>query len=142
MGDSNWWVDVFGLSNKNTILFTDLGGLTLEVKNIQDISHLSTSQLEYMAKNGVAGLTKADGIKQVIILHHQKQQNSGPIIEMPSKAHKNGNKKQHPYFPDPHPTEKVDRERFDKWKVEYWKFRANEELEKQKQNDNSCTQKK
>ncbi len=62
----------------------------------------------------------------------------GPIIEMPRSTHKNSNKKQHPFFPNPNPTDKVDRARFDTWKKEYWKDRANKELGKRKGNKIKC----
>jgi hypothetical protein len=41
-----------------------------------------------------------------------------------------GNKKQHPFFPKPNPKDPVDRARFDEWRKEYWKDRAQKELHK------------
>jgi RHS repeat-associated protein len=128
--DSNTWVDVFGLSE----IFTSSNGLSLEVKNVQDLGHLSDKQLQtlYHANNNPKGFGKSpvNAKGETIVLHHQKQMNSGPIIEMPRSAHDLGNKKQHPFFPKPHPTDPVDRPKFDEWRKEYWKSRAETELNK------------
>ncbi|MEM0942230.1 MAG: RHS repeat-associated core domain-containing protein, partial [Bacteroidota bacterium] len=133
VANSRIQIDPFGLMAKPSSFFTDSGGLTLKVKNQQDLSHMSDSQLRYMSENGVAGTTMGGNRgRQTIVLHHQGQQNGGPIIEMPKSTHRNINKKQHPHFPNPHPTDKVDRLRFDDWKKEYWKDRANKEMEKRK----------
>ncbi|MCL5247594.1 hypothetical protein M4I21_17370 [Cellulophaga sp. 20_2_10] len=130
VSDSNSWVDVFGLSE----IFTASNGLSLEVKNVQDLGHLDVKELEtiYHANNNPKGFGKSpiNAKGETIILHHQKQMNSGPIIEMPRSAHDLGNKKQHPFFPKPHPTDKVDRVKFDEWRKEYWKNRAEIELNK------------
>ena len=132
--DSTTWIDPFGLMAKPSSFFTDSGGLTLEVKNQQDLSHLDSKDLTklYHANNNPKGLGKSpwNAKDETIILHHQKQKNLGPIIEMPKSAHDLGNKKQHPYFPKPHPTDKVDRPRFDQWRKEYWKDRIEKEMKK------------
>lgn len=38
-------IDVFGLSGGTSTVFTSSDGLTLQVKNIQDLSHLSDKEL-------------------------------------------------------------------------------------------------
>jgi uncharacterized protein RhaS with RHS repeats len=70
--DPNYWLDEFGL--KGGTPFTDSKGLTLEVKNQQDLGHMSDAQLKYMKKEGVAGTTKGGRTSgsEKIILHHQK----------------------------------------------------------------------
>ena len=131
--DLNSWVDSFGLEN---IIFTSSDGFTLEVRNVQDLSHLSNREILdiYHANNNPKGYGKspkhANG--DTIILHHQKQNHLGPVIEMPNSGHVRGlgNKKIHPYFPNPHPTNPVDRDVFNNWKKEYWKYRAETEIKK------------
>jgi len=58
-----------------------------------------------------------DGVE--IRLHHHKQQNSGPIIEMTFSEHKN-----HKLHGFKHKSE-IDRNEFNKWKRKYWHERAN-----------------
>ena len=132
INDSLILIDVFGLSGGPSTVFTSSDCLTLQVKNIQDLSHLSDKELTkiYHANNNPKGPGKSpiNAKGETIILHHQKQQNIGPIIEMPRSAHNLGNKKQHPFFPKPHPLDPVDRARFDQWRKEYWKDRAEKEL--------------
>jgi len=117
INDSLILIDVFGLSGGPSTVFTSSDGLTLQVKNIQDLSHLSDKELTkiYHANNNPKGSGKSpiNAKGETIILHHQKQQNIGPIIEMPRSAHNLGNKKQHPFFPKPRPLDPVDRARFD-----------------------------
>jgi hypothetical protein len=130
VGDPNTWVDEFGLSGGTP--FTDSKGLTLNVKNQQDISHMSVAQLEYMKEHGVAGTTKggrASGTEK-IVLHHQKQNPAGPIIELPKSKHDLGNKKQHPFGNKKGGGVGKDRPDFDNWRKEYWKSRADAELNK------------
>jgi uncharacterized protein RhaS with RHS repeats len=95
--DPNSWIDAFGL--KGGTPFTDSKRLTLEVKNQQDLGHMSNAQLEYMKREGVAGTTKGKRVSgsEKIILHHQKQNPAGLVIEMPVSKHDVGNKKQHPF---------------------------------------------
>ena len=52
-----------------------------------------------MAEEGVSGTTKGGRVKgsEPIILHHQKQNPEGPIIELPKSKHDLGNKKMHPF---------------------------------------------
>lgn len=67
-----------------------------------------------------------------IILHHQKQRPTGPIIEMPRSKHSIGNKSQHPYGnkKDAGVGSGEVRGDFNNWRLEYWKNRAKEELTK------------
>ena len=115
--DLNALVDPLGLMAKPSSFFTDSGGLTLQVKNQQNLSHLKVDDLTdlYHANNNPKGPGKSpwNANGETIILHHQKQKNLEPIIEMPRSAHDLKNKKQHPYWPKSHPTDKVDRVRFD-----------------------------
>ena len=131
----NYWLDEFGL-NKG-IPFTDSNGLTLEVINQQDLSHMSVNQLEYMKKEGVAGTTKGGRTcgTEKIVLHHQKQNPSGPIIEMPVSKHSIGNKKQHPFGNKKGTGVGQNRLDFNNWRKEYWQNRARQELKKRKKSN-------
>ncbi|WP_303109247.1 HNH/ENDO VII family nuclease [Kingella sp. (in: b-proteobacteria)] len=65
-------------------------------------------------------------------MHHQKQNPNGPIIELPRSKHSLSNKKQHPFGNQKGKGVGSGKNRhdFDLWRVEYWKFRAEEELGK------------
>ena len=111
------------LSQKNRLEFDGL-----EVKAVRDLSHLSQGTLEAMAKLGFAA-TDQKGNK--LILHHRLQNPNGQIIEMPAKNHKIGNPRQHPNgnqkgqgIGDSARTD------FNKWREDYWRARAQEELDK------------
>ena len=131
--DTNGWIDALGLAGTTT--FTSSDGLTLDVKNVQDLSRvngkgMTNAELDYMAKNGTSGRIPKHG---KLDLHHQKQNPQGPIIEIPAKYHSIGNKKQHP-----NGSKKggglsdTDRILFNKWRTEYWKMRAQKEIETRK----------
>jgi len=136
--DTTSWLDEFGLSGKG-IPFTDSKGLTLEVKNPQDLSHMSEGTLKVMEEEGFAGSTRGGRLSgsEKIVLHHQKQNPNGPIIELPASKHKLGNKKQHPFGNKKGAGVGQERSGFDNWRVEYWKDRATKELERRK--IKSCT---
>ena len=130
--DSNIWIDEFGLEGGTP--FTDSKGLTLEVKNQQNLGHMSEAQLEYMKENGVAGTTKGGRTSgtEKIILHHQKQNPLGPIIELPVSKHDLGNKSLHPFGNKKGAGVGQVRGDFDNWRKEYWKERADAELKARK----------
>jgi RHS repeat-associated protein len=132
VSDPNIWVDELGLSPG--IPFTDSKGLTLEVKNQQDLGHMSDAQLEYMKEHGVAGTTKGGRVSgtEKIVLHHQKQNPSGPIIELPKSKHDLGNKKMHPHGNKKGAGVGKSRADFDNWRKEYWQHRADNELKSRK----------
>ena len=128
------WLDPWGLAkrSKKGEIFTDSKGLSLEVRNPQDLSHMSESTLRYMAEEGVSGTTKGGRVKgsEPIILHHQKQNPEGPIIELPKSKHDLGNKKMHPFGNQKGKgvgNGSVRRD-FGNWRREYWKYRARKEL--------------
>ena len=60
------WLDPWGLAkrSKKGEIFTDSKGLSLEVRNLQDLSHMSESTLTYMAEEGVSDTTKGGRIKE------------------------------------------------------------------------------
>ena len=59
------WLDPWGLAkrSKKGEIFTDSKGLSLEVRNPQDLSHMSECTLRYMAEEGVSGTTKGGRVK-------------------------------------------------------------------------------
>ena len=54
------WRDPWGVAkrSKKGEIFADSKGLSLEVRNPQDLSHMSECTLRYMAEEGVSGTTK------------------------------------------------------------------------------------
>ena len=90
------------------------------------IKRFDDSTLGAMAQKGFAPRT-INGDK--IVLHHHRQNPAGPIIEMPAPNHSIGNAKQHPFgnqkgkglTPE-------QRDAFNKTRVDYWKQRATDEL--------------
>lgn len=108
---------------KNRVTFQGM-----EVRAVRDLSHVSDSTLQAMAKRGFAGKT-ADG--ESIVLHHHLQNPDGFIVELPASKHSIGNVNQHPYGNAKGAgltTEQ--RTAFDNWRVDYWKARAQAELQK------------
>ncbi|MFJ1435370.1 HNH/ENDO VII family nuclease [Capnocytophaga canimorsus] len=71
-------------------------------------------------------------------LHHSRQQGKGPLFELSESTHlhttnENGRKALHPFLPNKHPFDEVNRIAFNKVdKPEYWKQRAKAELEARK----------
>lgn len=49
--------------SKKGEIFADSKGLSLEVRNSQDLSHISECALRYMAEEGVSGTTKGGRVK-------------------------------------------------------------------------------
>jgi RHS repeat-associated protein len=135
--DVNSWIDELGLSS-NSITFTDSSGLTLQVSGYTNLSHMSDEQLSalYHANNNALngkgfGLSGIDKQGNTIVLHHYKQNPSGPIIAIPAKHHDkpHTNPGQHPFGKKKGggltPDERV---AFNRWKQEYWKNQAETEL--------------
>jgi len=130
------WVDTLGLSGTpidksfpgGRTTFTSSDGLTLEVRAVRDLSHVKTGTLEAMSKHGFA---PKDVNGEGLVLHHHQQRAAGPIIELPANKHSIWNKAQHPHgnakgkglTPE-------ERDLFNKWRTEYWKQRAENELQK------------
>ncbi|WP_405101014.1 HNH/ENDO VII family nuclease [Oceanobacillus sp. FSL H7-0719] len=99
-----------------------------EVKAQRSLSHMSDKQLIYSFKKGYS---PKDGANDTIVLHHHEQKVEGPIIEMPSRYHDLGNKKQHPFGNSGGVGSGEARIEFNKWRKEYWKARyANEMIKR------------
>lgn len=98
-----------------------------------------------MQKEGVAGTTKGGRLKgsEPIVLHHQKQNVNGPIIEMPASKHRAGlgNKKMHPHGNKKGAGVGSVRPDFNNWRKEYWKNRATEELNHRKKSNGKAKNK-
>ncbi|KAF0822529.1 hypothetical protein KIS1582_3676 [Cytobacillus firmus] len=99
-----------------------------EVKAQRSISHMSDKQLIYSFKKGYS---PKDGANDTIVLHHHEQKVEGPIIEMPSRYHDLGNKRQHPFGNSGGVGSGEARLEFNNWRKEYWKARyANEMIKR------------
>ena len=57
------WLDPWGVAkqSKKGEIFADSKGLSLGVRNPQELSHISECTLRYMAEEGVSGTTKGKG---------------------------------------------------------------------------------
>jgi hypothetical protein len=99
----------------------------LEVRAVRDLDHLSVGTLRAMQKYGFAA---RDSNGNSLVLHHHQQNPMGPIIEMPASNHNIGNAAQHP-FGNTKGMGLTPQERlaFDQWRVDYWKWRATQELQ-------------
>ena len=141
------WCDPLGLKGSPTdkafprgrTNFTSSNGVSLEVRAVRDLGHIEDEDLSaiWHANNNKIergrgyGLSPKDVNGETIVLHHHRQQVGGPIIEMPSSKHKIGNKAQHPNgsvkgggIGD------EARASFDDWRAEYWRHRAELEMQK------------
>ena len=103
----------------------------LEIRAVRSLAHVSEGTLKAMAQKGFAATTKNG---DAIVLHHLNQNPAGPIVEMPARNHSISNAVQHPggnakgsgLTPE-------QRKAFAKWREEYWKARAKDELERRTQ---------
>ena len=86
------------------------------------------------ALRGDSPLINKNGKWEPVHLHHSRQRGKGPLFELSESTHlyttnQNGRKALHPYSPNKHPFDEVDRTAFNNVdKPEYWKQRAESEL--------------
>lgn len=100
----------------------------MEVRAVRDLGHVDDSTLAAMAEKGFATRTINGG---KIVLHHHQQNPSGFIVEMPSKNHNIWNTNQHPFGNTPSAGLSAEqRAAFDAWRRDYWKTRANAEIQR------------
>lgn len=99
----------------------------VEVRAVRDLGHVDTSTLQAMQKYGFAA---KDGAGSSLVMHHHRQNPAGPIIEMPAGNHSIGKATQHPFGNTKGsgltPQQRAE---FDQWRVDYWKWRATQELQ-------------
>ncbi|WP_218008546.1 HNH/ENDO VII family nuclease, partial [Priestia flexa] len=136
-GKSNLTNDIYKVTSKDVQQaiqgYEQTGKFTaqfkgFEVKAQRSLSNMSDKQLIYSFKKGYA---PKDGVYDTIILHHHEQRVEGPIIEMPSRYHDLGNKRQHPFGNKGGVGSGEARQEFNKWRKEYWKARyANEMIKR------------
>jgi hypothetical protein len=99
----------------------------MEVRAVRDLGHVDVSTLRAMQKYGFAA---KDGAGSSLVLHHHRQNPAGPIIEMPAGNHSIASAAQHPFGNAKGSGLTVQqRAEFDQWRVEYWKWRATQELQ-------------
>jgi RHS repeat-associated protein len=109
--------------NKTRLIFDGL-----EVRAVRDLSHVDETTLRAMAQSGFA---PKDPSGRTIILHHLKQNPTGPICEMPASRHNIHNTVQHPLGNSTGAGLSSDqRSAFNAWRESYWKARAEEELKR------------
>ncbi len=102
----------------------------LEIRAVRDLSHLSDSTLEVMAKKGFAA---KDSSGEPLVLHHLNQNPAGPLVEIPASQHSISNRVQHPLGNTPGSGLSTgQRESFNQWRKEYWKARAIEEINRRR----------
>lgn len=85
-----------------------------------------------LASEGRSPFVIKDGKYSQINLHHSKQNSKGSLFELSAKTHQKyyGTNSLHPYLPNKHPTNPVDRDRFDLDREGYWIERAQNEIKK------------
>jgi hypothetical protein len=98
----------------------------MEVRATRKLDHLTEGQLRYGYANGVSPRNPGGGGK--IILHHHQQKVEGPLIEMPQRAHKQSNRKQHPLGNSGGVGNGEAKGDFNNWRKAYWQARYAEEL--------------
>jgi hypothetical protein len=115
------------LIGKNRVMFQGL-----EVRAVRDLSHLGNSTLTAMAEKGFAGRLPNG---ESIILHHNKQNPAGFIIELPASKHIVWNVNQHPLGNSPGAgLTAQQRLEFNVWRDNYWRARARAELDRRAAN--------
>lgn len=100
--------------------------------NIFTIQHQRTKQPRNVTNinlmlNKNAPHINIKGTMKRIELHHYKQNNLGPLLELASTIHSTYNKQLHPYkytIHNKHPKYPVDRKQFNKDRHAYWKNRG------------------
>jgi A nuclease of the HNH/ENDO VII superfamily with conserved LHH len=100
----------------------------LEVRAVRDLSHLDDATLGAMAQKGFAGRLPNG---ESIVLHHNRQNPAGFIVELPASKHSIGNVNQHPFGNTPGSGLTVQqRADFDVWRGDYWRARAQAEIQR------------
>jgi len=105
---------------KNSLTFRGM-----EVRNVNNLSHIPSEDLIKMFKSGTAGTAPCG---EPIVLHHHKQQPGGPIIEMKKSTHTTSNKNQHPLGTSGGVGSGKTRKGFNSWRKGYWRSRAAYEI--------------
>ncbi|AZQ11502.1 RHS repeat-associated core domain-containing protein [Shewanella khirikhana] len=135
------WVDPLGLAGFYTpYSFAAPSGSTHKVyqQNIDwDLPVNTRSGVKTnldIAMEGGSPFVVKNGKYSQLNLHHSKQNGLGSMFELSADTHQryHGSNALHPYLPDAHPFNPVDRTSFSDDRQAYWRERANIELEKRK----------
>ncbi|MEF1257197.1 RHS repeat-associated core domain-containing protein, partial [Vibrio sp. M260112] len=131
------WVDPFGLAGFFTpYSFNAPSGISQTVyqQNIDWDLPVNTRQgvktnLE-LAMDGRSPFVVKNGKYSQINLHHSKQNARGSLFELSADTHQSyyGTNALHPYLPNAHPINPVDRDSFNIDRETYWQERAQNEL--------------
>ncbi|WP_430876352.1 HNH/ENDO VII family nuclease [Gilliamella sp. G0441] len=145
--DSNTWIDPFVLDIFSIIDWTapdpSKGGIGYTYKIFQkDVNwDLIDSKHRTNLDRALGGLAPIGADGKSINLHHSKQQAHGPLFELSATSHQQYGHTNalHPYRVTPNsdgtkfnPYDPVDRKAFDVDRKQYWKDRANAEIETRK----------
>lgn len=87
-----------------------------------------------LAKDGKAPFIMKDGKYQQIQLHHSRQNAKGSLFELSASTHQKyySSRALHPYLPNSHPDNPVNRSSFNVDRETYWKERAEAEMQKRR----------
>ena len=139
--DPNSWIDILGLSGFFTpTVFNAPSGKTHTVyqQNIDWDLPVNTrdgvkTNLE-LAQQGKAPFVVKDGAYNQINLHHSKQNAKGSLFELSAATHQRyyGTDALHPHLPNAHPDNPVNRDLFNLDREEYWRQRAEAEVNARK----------
>jgi hypothetical protein len=98
-------------------------GVIVQVQ--EDLTHMTTAQLEFMAERGVAGRT----FDRETINLHVNQNPQGPLWEIAASLNNINNLQLHPLGNAPGAGLTLEqRAAFNTWREAYWRARAREEL--------------
>jgi RHS repeat-associated protein len=87
-----------------------------------------------LAASGKSPFVVKDGVYSQLNLHHSNQDGLGSLYELSSDTHQGyyGSNALHPYLPNAHPVNPVNRDTFNADREAYWKQRAAAEMERRK----------
>jgi len=137
VGDPLVWVDPLGLSNFFIpSVFNAPSGSTHTVyqqKIDWDLPINTRSGVKTnldLALDGKSPFVVKNGKYSQINLHHSKQNGLGSLFELSAATHQKyyGTNALHPYLPNPHPINPVNRDSFNGDRDSYWRQRGESEL--------------
>ncbi|WP_244099751.1 RHS repeat-associated core domain-containing protein [Burkholderia ambifaria] len=87
-----------------------------------------------LAASGKSPFVVKNGVYSQLNLHHSNQDGLGALFELSADTHQRyyGSNALHPYLPNPHPVNPVNRDTFNADREAYWKQRAAAEVDRRK----------
>ncbi|MGT0250093.1 RHS repeat-associated core domain-containing protein [Burkholderia pyrrocinia] len=135
------WIDPWGLTGFFTpSVFTAPSGSTHTVYqqaidwNLPVNTRSGTVTNLDLAASGKSPFVVKNGVYSQLNLHHSNQDGLGSLFELSADTHQRyyGSNALHPYLPNAHPVNPVNRDTFNADREEYWKQRAAAEAERRK----------